>query len=287
MPSGANRSMALRSIFSGIVGLPQSRPLENDQSVVMIRPTAPAARARSIRATSLSRPPVQYIWKKVCGLAAATSSIGLLANEDRLDRGATGGGGARDGDLTVGVHGLHAGRRDEHGQRNRLPHHGCRQVPLARQPGDVRGEAQFGERRDVVVDRQAALRARDQRAVDTLGQPLRSAALSLGDGLEPTGSGHVSQLLYCSPASGFSSHARLGARVITVSGRDREWSTAGLGISRSAAKPIRRSPERIPGSGPSNGSPVKNLAAIQPPRHPSKCAHLAHAPPVCRCPQFA
>ena len=84
MPSGANRSMACRSIFSGMAGLPQSRPLENDQSVVMIRPTAPALRARSIRATSLSRPPVQYIWKNVCGLAAATSSIGLLANDDRL-----------------------------------------------------------------------------------------------------------------------------------------------------------------------------------------------------------
>lgn len=75
--------MALRSILSGIAGLPQSRPLEKDQSVVMIKPTAPARRARSIRPTSLSRPPVQYIWKNVCGLAAATSSIGLLANDDR------------------------------------------------------------------------------------------------------------------------------------------------------------------------------------------------------------
>ena len=27
--------------------------------------------------------PTQYIWKKVCGLAATTSSIGLLANDDR------------------------------------------------------------------------------------------------------------------------------------------------------------------------------------------------------------
>jgi len=28
-----------------------------------------------------SRSPIQYIWKNVCGLAAITSSIGLLANE--------------------------------------------------------------------------------------------------------------------------------------------------------------------------------------------------------------
>lgn len=83
MPSGANWNIALRSIFSGIDGLPQSRPLENDQSSVMIRPVAPAARARSMRWSSVSRSPTQYIWKKVCGLAAATSSMDLLAKELR------------------------------------------------------------------------------------------------------------------------------------------------------------------------------------------------------------
>ena len=35
-----------------------------------------------MRASISSRVPTQYIWKKVCGLAATTSSIGLLANED-------------------------------------------------------------------------------------------------------------------------------------------------------------------------------------------------------------
>ena len=45
-------------------------------------PTAPARRARSMRASISSRVPTQYIWKNVCGLAATTSSIGLLANED-------------------------------------------------------------------------------------------------------------------------------------------------------------------------------------------------------------
>ncbi len=62
-------------------GLPQSRPCENDQSSVAITPAAPACAARSSCSAIWSRPPSQYIWKKVCGLAAMTSSIGLLANE--------------------------------------------------------------------------------------------------------------------------------------------------------------------------------------------------------------
>ncbi len=49
MPSGASRIRVRRSIFSGIAGLPQSRPLENDQSRVTIRALAPAWRARSVR----------------------------------------------------------------------------------------------------------------------------------------------------------------------------------------------------------------------------------------------
>jgi hypothetical protein len=36
-----------------------------------------------MRASISSRVPTQYIWKKVCGFAATTSSIGLLAREDR------------------------------------------------------------------------------------------------------------------------------------------------------------------------------------------------------------
>ncbi len=43
----------------GDLGLPQSRPCENVQSVVTTRPTAPACRARSTRSASASRPPRQ------------------------------------------------------------------------------------------------------------------------------------------------------------------------------------------------------------------------------------
>ncbi len=64
-------------------GLPQSRLCEKDQSRVAISPTAPAVRARCIRAVIWSRSPIQYSWKNVCGLAPMTSSMGLLANELR------------------------------------------------------------------------------------------------------------------------------------------------------------------------------------------------------------
>ncbi|GAB4623314.1 hypothetical protein MOKP43_21710 [Mycobacterium avium subsp. hominissuis] len=81
--SGDNRRMVRRFISSGILGLPQSRPCENDQSVVTISPTAPACRARSTRSAIASRPPSQYTWKNTLGFTAMTSSIGLLAKEDR------------------------------------------------------------------------------------------------------------------------------------------------------------------------------------------------------------
>ncbi len=44
---------------------------------------APAACARCIRCTTTSRSPVQYIWKRVAGLAATTSSTDLEAKLDR------------------------------------------------------------------------------------------------------------------------------------------------------------------------------------------------------------
>ena len=46
-----------------------------------MRPTAPPSRARASRSTIASRPPIQYVWKNVCGLASTTASSGLLAKE--------------------------------------------------------------------------------------------------------------------------------------------------------------------------------------------------------------
>ena len=52
----------------------------------------------------------------------------LAGERAEPDGDATRRGGAGDGDLTVGVHGLHAGRRDEHRHRERLTHHGGRHL---------------------------------------------------------------------------------------------------------------------------------------------------------------
>src|SRR5690625_2531452 len=78
--SGAMVIIALPLSRSGMAGLPQSRPIENDQSVVRMTPAAPAALARSKRASTCSLPPSQDTWKKVWGLAAITSSMCLEAN---------------------------------------------------------------------------------------------------------------------------------------------------------------------------------------------------------------
>src|SRR6201993_4908505 len=88
---GAYRSMVARSIRCGIAGLPQSRPVSNVQSSVAISPAAPpappppppprGAGPPPPRPPSPRRPPIQYTWKNVLGLAATTCSTGLLPNE--------------------------------------------------------------------------------------------------------------------------------------------------------------------------------------------------------------
>ncbi len=67
-------------ISSGILGLPQSRPCENVQSVVTSRPTAPACRAADARPAR--RLPVDL--EEAQGLAAMTSLDQHAANEDNL-----------------------------------------------------------------------------------------------------------------------------------------------------------------------------------------------------------
>ena len=78
---GANCTIALKLTFSGITGLPQSRPEENDQSSVRINPLAPQSRACAMRVIIESRVPIQYIWKKVNGFAPMTSASALLPKE--------------------------------------------------------------------------------------------------------------------------------------------------------------------------------------------------------------
>ena len=172
-----------------------------------------------------------------------------LAGERRQPhRGAAGGGRAGDGHLAVGVHGLHAGRRDQHRQRNVLAHHGCRQIALLGGADDVRGEAELAERLDVVGERQALLAAGEQRGVDRLGQPLLGALAARS----ATVSNQVSRAMTrpdfrCRAwPAGASSAGVSSDRACTV----REWSALGPGLV-ALARPARarRSPRRIRGRG--------------------------------------
>ena len=166
-------------------GLPQSRPIENDQSSVTMSPTAPAVRARSIRAAIVSLSPTQYIWKNVCGLAATTSSIGLLANELRLITVPRAAAARATATSPSGCTACTPVGEMITGSEIGWPMHGRGQVARRRQPRDVRREAELGERRDVVRGGEPCSDARDQRAVHRLGEPLLGAPLRLCDGLEP------------------------------------------------------------------------------------------------------
>ena len=253
---GAIRTIVLRSTFSGISGLPQSRPIENDQSRVAIRPIAPAVWARSIRWTITSRSPVQYIWKK-------RARAGLDDLLDRLGREvrqphqrAPGVGRPGDRDLTVGMHRLYAGRADQHRQRDLLAQHAC--APSTARRGGRRRAAAPRARANAAWlsdDRLAALRAGDQRAVHRL----RAAASARARWATATDSNQgfcfqgfstftISGLAQParSPASGLSAQSLTGGRVISLSitgwlrvGLALEWSWLAAG-TRSASPGQRR-----------------------------------------------
>ena len=101
------------------------------------------------------------------------------------DRRARGRGGARDGDLTLQVDGLHTRRGDDHREGEVLAQHGSGLLAVLRQVRNVRPEPQLAEGVHIVVQGDPALRARDQSHVDGLGQALLRPALRLLDRLEP------------------------------------------------------------------------------------------------------
>ena len=141
--------MVRRSICSGILGLPQSRPCENDQSVVTIRPTAPACRARSTRCGDHVAParPVDLEEQLRVG---GDHVLDRLAGERRQShRRAARRGRAGHGHLAVRIDRLHTGRRDDHRQRNLLSHNGCRHshASRARRPHAARNPAHRTPRR--------------------------------------------------------------------------------------------------------------------------------------------
>ena len=138
-----------------------------------------------MRASIWSRVPIQYIWKNVWGLAATTSSIGLLANELRpiaVPRAAAARATATSpsgwtactpvGEMMTGNE---IGWPITVGRRGRAGPRGPRRAARSR----------ARRTRHVVLDGDAPLGAGDERAVDRLGQPPLRASLRLGDGLEP------------------------------------------------------------------------------------------------------
>ena len=140
---------------------------------------------------------------------------------------------------------------------------------------DVRGEAELAERGDVVGERQPASEPATSAEYTDFGQAPLGPPLGHRHRLEPAAG--ISVTAQADP-SGLSSHAR--ARRAALGHVDR----AAAGPDRSPARrPAARSPcpSTHSGSGPSSGSPVKNLAAMQPPRHVSNSPQLAHAPAVC------
>ena len=77
------------------------------------------------------------------------------------------------------------GGGDEDGERDLLAHDLGGQVPALGKAGHVGGEAELAVGGDVVLHRDAALGAGDQRPVDRLGQALLGAPLRLGHRFEP------------------------------------------------------------------------------------------------------
>ena len=208
---GRQRAIVLRSSCSGIVGLPQSRPWENDQSRVTIRPTAPAALARSMRgrrSRSRARPVDLEERLRVGG----DDLLDRLAGERaQAHRRAARRRGAGDRDLAVGVDRLHAGGRDDHRQRDRLPHDGASRgrASLGR-PATCGAKPSSPNAVDVVLERQPVLGAGAERHVHRLRQPLLRPPLRLGHRLEPARSPSGSSLSGHGQASGLSSHGRSG-----------------------------------------------------------------------------
>ena len=105
-----------------------------------------------MRCTMRSRQPIQYIWKNVCGLAAATSSIGLLANELRPIAVPRAAAARATATSPSGCTACTPVGEIITGSEIGWPMTVVASSRLLGQAGDVRGEAQLAERGDVVVD---------------------------------------------------------------------------------------------------------------------------------------
>ena len=157
---------ALRDLRAPPVAAEGERPVG-----VTMSPTAPAARARSIRAAIWSRLPPQYIWKNVCGLAATTSSIGLLANEQSPIAVPRAAAARATATSPSGCTACTPVGEISTGSEIGWPITVVAISRVAGSPATCGAKPELGERGHVVADGDARLGAGDQRAVDRLGQP--------------------------------------------------------------------------------------------------------------------
>ncbi len=156
------------------------------------------------------------------------------------DRRAASGRGARDRELAVGMDRLHAGRRDQHRQRELLAHHGRGHVPRRRQVADVGREPELPERGDVVRERHPGLGPRDQRRVHRL----RQTASSLGAGRRrPTRTTDFLHSFTASAGPRAGSRRRGGAGAWSAHAEAR-FSTCPPTASESASRRARRADAR-------------------------------------------
>src|ERR1019366_2784098 len=184
-----------------------------------------------------------------------------------------------DGDFAFGMNGLHARGRNDDRHRHRLTHNRGGHRALVGETGDVRRETQLVERRQVVTRGESLLRPRDQCRVDRLREAFLGATLRYRHGLEPR-TCHLSPVTaHCETTGGVCAHHRY-YRAKSVTGTLLEWSgdESGRIDTRLAARAVSPCPKTHSGSGSDISRPVKNFAAMQPPRHASYEPHDAHAP---------
>ena len=166
-------------------GLPQSRPLENDQSSVAISPTAAGGPGSLDPGGDLLPGTAPVELEEGLGVGRHDVFDRLGRERAQPDGGAPVGRRARDRHLGPGVDGLNPGRRHEDRERDRLSHDGDAEVPLLREPGHMGREAELAEGGQVVLVGEAALGAGQERFVDRWRKPLLGSALRLGHRLEP------------------------------------------------------------------------------------------------------
>ena len=115
----------------------------------------------------------------------------LAAERTETHGDATVGGGATDGNFTVGMHSLHACGRDDDGHRDVETEHRGVHRTFGLKTSNMRGESELVERGQVAVERQALFSTTDDGAIDRLRQTLLGPALCHGNGFKPL-IGHLS-----------------------------------------------------------------------------------------------